>query len=110
MRRTMTDHESASSAPVTLHSASHVSTSVYHPRLNRVNPETILVFLILYDPNNKEVYESDAQIKNVSAETTEVVRPVSLKYVLDSDYLDSLIAFKRIKDVTSEEDLTDKKN
>lgn len=105
----MSDSESAFIALVGSHSASHVSTSVNHPRLYRVNPKTIRVFLSLYDQYEKEVYERAAQITNVSAVTTEAVRPVSLKYCVDPEYLESLIAFKRIKDVTSEEDRTDQK-
>lgn len=45
----------------------------------------------------------------MSAATTEGFRPISLEYCVDTEHLESFIAFKQIKDVTSGEDLIDEK-
>jgi transposase InsO family protein len=97
---------SASSQQVAMKGSSSVSTSVNYPRLNKANAESIRVFLRLYDQYVEEVRARAQQL--VPGEvSTEAVRPVKLKFCVDPEYLESIIALGFIKDVQSYESLTD---
>lgn len=86
--------------------ASTVTTSVDHPRLVRADAESIRIFLRLYDQYCNEVLERARQIGK-SSRSTENVRPVNIKFCVDPDYLESLIALNLIPDVKDYDSLTD---
>lgn len=83
-----------------------MATSVDHPRLIRTDAESIRVFLKLYDQYSNEVKARAQQLTTVGSSSTQVVRPVSLKFCVDPEYLESAIAFGFIEAETYE-DLTD---
>lgn len=92
---------------VTTQGASFVATSVNHPRLVRTDPDSIRIFLRLYDQYEREVTARAAQVTGADAATTEAVRPVSLKFCVDPEFLESAIALDLIPDASSYNDLTD---
>ena len=66
-----------------------VATSVSHPRLLRVDAESIRMFLRLNEQYKRKV-ESRAQQLIVGWITTETVRPVNLKFCVDPEITESV--------------------
>ena len=100
------DNESSSSSTVYRRNAS-ISTTVDHPRLIKVDPENIRVFLQAYDAYCNEVRARAEQlIMGGSPSTTEISRPVGLKYCVDAEYLHAAIALGRINGAHTYESLT----
>lgn len=90
---------------VTTQSAQQVSVSVNHPKLNEADPESIRIFLNLYDQYVNEIKARAMQIAD-SDVTTEAVRPVDLRFCVNIEYLKSTIALGLINDVESYDGLT----
>ena len=83
-----------------------VATSVYHPRLLRVDAESIRIFLQMYEQYKREV-EFHAQQLTVGGITTETVRLVKLKFCVDLEITESALALGFISGFTDYDKLTD---
>ena len=97
---------SSSQQGVTTHGASFIATSVNHPQLVRTDAESIRIFLNRYDQYSKEVKARAQQLNLTGSTTTEAVRPVNLKYCVDPEYIESVIALD-ILSVDSYDELSD---
>lgn len=82
-----------------------VSTTVEHPKLLRFDPESIRVFLRLYNQYKNELMSRNSQMS--SENSTDRPKPIELKFCVDAGYLESLIDLELIKNCSSYEDLTD---
>lgn len=71
--------------------AAFVSTSVDHPHLERLDSESIRIFLRRYDDYCKEVTARAEQLLASSTVTTEPIRPVSLTFCIDSEQIQSAL-------------------
>ena len=88
----------------------NLSTTVDHPRLMKEDPLSIRIFLRRYDAYCNEVRaRAEQMVLQGSPSTTEISRPVNLKYCVDTEYLEAAILLKRIEGVSSYDALTDEK-
>jgi len=99
--------DEVSHASVAASTAPSVTTLVSHPRLLRTDADSIRVFLRLYDQYCCEVVARVQKITQSGTVMTESVRPVNLKYCVDPEYLESVIALGFLKDVDDYESLSD---
>lgn len=83
-----------------------VATSVSHPRLLRIDAESIRRFLQLYDHYTREVV-SRAQQLTAGGITTEAVSLVNLKFCVDPEIIESALALGSIPDYSDYGTLTD---
>lgn len=83
-----------------------VSTTVNHPHLQTADASSIRVFLCAYDQYVAELQERACQLVGQNAVSTEAVKPVSLKFCVDAEWLESTFALGFINNVTAVEDLT----
>ena len=83
--------ESTSVQGVTTQGTSFVATSVNHPRLVRTDAKLVRRFLRRHDQYSIEVSARAQQLILHGTTTTEAVRPVNLKYCVDSEYIESAV-------------------
>lgn len=87
-----------------------LSTTVDHLRLVKQDPSSIRNFIRAYDAYVNEVRSRAKQLVLQGAPaTTEISRPVNLKYCVDGEYLEAAIILNRIDGVTSFEALSEEK-
>lgn len=86
---------------------SFVATSVGHPRLACLDTESIRIFLGEYDAYCKEVTAQAQQLLPLHTTTFEPVRPVSLKFWIEIDQLESVIDLGFIPNVSDFGELSD---
>lgn len=85
-----------------------MTTSVGHPTLKKTDAESVRVFLRTYDQYTREVAERSAQLQLSGAVTTEPVRPVSLKFCVDIEYVEASLLLGVIEGAGEHyDDLTD---
>lgn len=89
------------------HRSKFVLSSVDHPRLTKTDATSIRVFLRAYDQYATEVKERAKQLAAKDVVSTEVARPVNLKFCVDAEWIESLIALDFLDDVTTYEELSD---
>lgn len=92
---------------ITTQGASFVATFFIHPKLLATISESVRIFLRLHDQYSQEITASAAQCSANGSITTKGIRPVSLKYCVDPEYIESSIALDLVPSVISYEDLTD---
>lgn len=85
---------------------SFVSTSLAHPRLDRLDTNSIRTFLCEYDAYCKEVTARAQQLLTEDSVSIEPVHPVSIKFCIDTDQLEYAIDLGFNPDVTDFEDLS----
>lgn len=86
---------------------SFVASSVNHPHLTSTDAESIRFFLCEYDQYCKEITERAQQLTVDGATSSEPICPVSLKFCIDPEYLDSVIALGSLPGVTDYASLID---
>lgn len=96
---------STSSYPTS--SAKFLATSIDHPRLTKTDSTSIRSFLRAYDQYVTEIAERSKQLTAASTITTEAISPVNLKFCVDAEWIDSLIALGFIESISTVEELTD---
>ncbi|PXF46452.1 hypothetical protein BWQ96_03777 [Gracilariopsis chorda] len=100
-----TDEEDSSSQTSTKNN--FFSYSIQHPHLKRTDAESIRVFLRKYDQYSTEIKEKARQHTVTNTLSVKPVEPVSLKFCVDPEYLESALALNRIPFVTDIDALTD---
>ena len=83
-----------------------VTTTIAYPLLKEATAESVRFFLGKYDNYVRELASRASQVTNGSI-TTEAVQPVTLKYCVDQEYLESLLALGFIPGAETYEDLQD---
>ncbi len=97
---------SALQTPTT--SASYRAASIDHPRLDEFDAESVRKFLSEYDQYAREIIEFSQQLQRDGAVTTEPVQPVSLKFCVNVDLVESLLTLGLIENAPCNYDeLTD---
>lgn len=84
-----------------------MTTSVEHPFLHRLEPESIRVFLRKYDGYCRELKARAAQLSSESSVSLEPARPVGIIYCVDAEQLESAVECGLIPDCQDVEDLED---
>lgn len=87
--------------------AGFVTTSVDHPWLTRLDAESIRIFLRGYEDYCKEITARAEQLVATGTITAEPIRPVSLKYCIDSEQLQSALDLGFIEGVDDYESLSE---
>ena len=82
--------DTPSSTPAA-NSSKFVATSVDHPRLTEADASSIRVFLRAYDQYATELKERSRQVLSEDSLSTEVVKPVNLKFCVDAEWLESTV-------------------
>ena len=77
-----------------------------YPLLKEATGESFRFFLSKYDNYERELASRASQVTNGSI-TTDAVQPIALKYCVDEDYLESLLALSFIPGAENYEDLQD---
>ena len=83
-----------------------VTTTIAYPLLKEATAESVHFFLGKYDDYVRELASHASQVTNGSI-TTEADQPVTLKYCVDQQYVESLLALGFIPGVETYEDLQD---
>ena len=83
-----------------------MSATVDHPRLVKQDPNSIRIFLRLYDQYTNEVLARALQLSD-SEQPAEAGKPVDLKFCVEPEYLESAIALGFIPGVLSYRQLDD---
>ena len=78
-----------------------------HPRLLNSDAESVRVFLLAYDQYCREVNARAVQLTVSDAVVTETIRPVSIKYCVDAEYIESALLLDLIPGATDYKSLTD---
>lgn len=86
-----------------------ILSSVDHPRLTKTEALFIRVFLYAYNQYATEVKEHAKQPTANDIVSTEISRPVNLKFCVDSEWVKSLIALKLLDDGLMYDDLNDER-
>lgn len=68
-----------------------VATAIDHPRLTKTEPSSIRSFLREYDQYTHEITARAQQLVNTAVVSTDVARPIQLKYCVPSEWLESVI-------------------
>ena len=84
-----------------------MTTSVEHPFLHRLEPESIRVFLRKYDGYCRELKARAAQLSSESSVSLEPARPVGIIYCVDAEQIESAVECGLIPDCQDVEDLED---
>ena len=79
--------DTPSSTPAA-NSSKFVATSVDHPRVTEADASSIRVFLRAYDQYATELKERARQVVSEDSLSTEVVKPVNLKFCVDAEWLE----------------------
>lgn len=87
--------------------ATFVSTSIDHPRLVRLDSESIRIFLRQYRTYCQEIMARASQLVPTGFTTTEPMLPISITFCVDSEQLQSAIALGLIENVTDDSTLTE---
>lgn len=98
----------ASSSQASKRQGSHVVATIPdQPRLTKTNSIAIHAFLREYDQYAREVNKIALQISGEDVLSTDISRPVQLKFCVNSEWLESVIHLRFIKGVTKYGDHTD---
>ena len=88
------------------HKVRHLASAVEHPFLQRLDPQSIRVFLRAYDAYCREVCARASQLTQESSTPLQPVSPVSILYCVDDEQLESAAECRMINGCTDVEDLT----
>lgn len=88
-------------------SSNYVVTTVDHPRLTNTDAASIGTFLHEYDQYLKEDHQRVRQVLGADVTTTEAATTVQLKYCVDAEWKEFIIALGFITDVASYKELRD---
>ena len=85
-----------------------VTTAIDHPKLLELDAESIRIFLKLYDAYSTEIFSRAQQLTvNGFGVSSQICRPLGIKYCVNTSLLQSIINLGFIGDVTSYDDVTD---
>lgn len=89
------------------HTSKYLTTSVGHPRLEKTDAASIRRFFLKYDQYKNEIVERAKQLTLSNSISTEAIKPVNLKFCVNAEWIESLIALSFIGGVTDYKDLED---
>lgn len=83
----------------------HLAFAVEHLFLHRLDPQSIWVFLRAYDAYGREVLARSSQLTSESTIPLQPISPVSIRYCVDAEQLESAVECHLIYGYTDVEQL-----